>query len=174
MFQEGELLTLPLLLDNYTPQFEGTRAPFTPAQAITCKCMYEPSFLELSSFPLFVAVCGVRYLDTSITGLPLFVLRLATEVNWESEQECFESLAKEIGLFYALNPNWIASDDDTSNMSSPDATTSSGQPSWRWTVEHVIYPALKATLLPSQATAQDSSILQIANLHDLYKVFERC
>ena len=102
----------------------------------------------------------------------MFVLRLATEVNWESERECFDSLAKEIGQFYALNSDWI--EPDNASTSQSQAAASSSQPSWRWTVEHVIYPAFKATLLPSQDTAQDSSILQIANLHDLYKVFERC
>ncbi len=45
---------------------------------------------------------------------------------------------------------------------------------WRWTVEHVLYPAFKSTLLPPSTMADDASLLQIANLHDLYKVFERC
>ena len=46
--------------------------------------------------------------------------------------------------------------------------------SWKWTVEHVIYPALRTLFYPPKTFAEDASILQIANLPDLYKVFERC
>jgi len=46
--------------------------------------------------------------------------------------------------------------------------------SWKWTVEHVIYPGLRNYFYPPKRMAEDSSVLQIANLPDLYKVFERC
>ena len=45
---------------------------------------------------------------------------------------------------------------------------------WKWTVEHVIFPALRSDFLPPKKMATDGSLLQIADLHDLYKVFERC
>ena len=45
---------------------------------------------------------------------------------------------------------------------------------WRWMVEHVVYPAVRSVLQPPKSSAEDASLLQIANLHDLYKVFERC
>ena len=45
---------------------------------------------------------------------------------------------------------------------------------WRWMVEHVIFPTLKTDFIPLRKMAEDGSILQIADLHDLYKVFERC
>jgi DNA mismatch repair protein MLH1 len=34
-------------------------------------------------------------------NLPMLIVRLATDVDWEVEQDCFESLSKEIGSFYA-------------------------------------------------------------------------
>ncbi len=43
-----------------------------------------------------------------------------------------------------------------------------------WTVEHVICPALRCTLLPPRRWADDATFLQLANLPDLYRVFERC
>lgn len=29
-------------------------------------------------------------------GLPIFLLRLATEVNWDEEETCFQNLAEEL------------------------------------------------------------------------------
>ena len=35
----------------------------------------------------------------------MFILRLATEVNWSAELDCFETFAQEIARFYSLrNP----------------------------------------------------------------------
>ena len=36
-------------------------------------------------------------------GLPIFLLRLATEVNWDDEEMCFKNLAEE----FARVSNWI-------------------------------------------------------------------
>ncbi|XP_041263832.1 DNA mismatch repair protein Mlh1 isoform X2 [Onychostruthus taczanowskii] len=69
-----------------------------------------------------------------LEGLPMFILRLATESE-ESE---------------------------------------SGSTTWKWTVEHVLYKAFRTHLLPPKHFAEDGNILQLANLPDLYKVFERC
>jgi DNA mismatch repair protein MLH1 len=41
-------------------------------------------------------------------------------------------------------------------------------------IEHVVFPAFKRFLLPPKSSLVDKSLLQIANLPDLYKVFERC
>ena len=124
--QDGNILTLPLLLDKYIPPLEG---------------------------------------------LPIYVLRLATEVDWDSEKECFESLARETSEFYAVKSDWLSTGDSDPPHSSDSVSTS---PSWQWAVEHVVYPALRSTLLPPKSFSEDASLLQIANLHDLYKVFERC
>ena len=45
---------------------------------------------------------------------------------------------------------------------------------WRWIMEHVIFPALKTDFIPQRKMAEDGTVLQIADLHELYKVFERC
>jgi DNA mismatch repair protein MLH1 len=46
--------------------------------------------------------------------------------------------------------------------------------SWRQTVEQVIYPAAKQILNPPKICSEDMTFVQVANLPDLYKVFERC
>lgn len=46
--------------------------------------------------------------------------------------------------------------------------------SWRWKVEHVICKALRTLFSPPKRFSEDGAVLQIANLPDLFKVFERC
>ncbi|KAI8647179.1 hypothetical protein BD408DRAFT_378988 [Parasitella parasitica] len=84
--------------------------------------------------------------------LPLFLLRLGTEVNWESEKECFHTLAKELAIFYSAEPP--LSQDDLLK------------------VEHYIFPSFKTHF--SAPASLKKHITQVANLTDLYKVFERC
>ncbi|XP_053786191.1 DNA mismatch repair protein Mlh1 isoform X2 [Desmodus rotundus] len=125
--EEGNLIGLPLLIDNYVPPLEG---------------------------------------------LPIFILRLATEVNWDEEKECFESLSKECAMFYSVRKQYVTEESTLSGQQS-------GGPSptphpWKWTVEHIVYKAFRSHLLPPKHFTEDGTVLQLANLPDLYKVFERC
>ncbi|KAK5638973.1 hypothetical protein RI129_013268 [Pyrocoelia pectoralis] len=90
--------------------------------------------------------------------LPMYILRLATEVDWEHEKKCFKSFARETGIYYAkmLECNLQSSD------------------SWKWIIEHVFYPAIKESFLPPKSFTENAAVLQIADLPHLYKVFERC
>ncbi|CAD7671935.1 unnamed protein product [Nyctereutes procyonoides] len=125
--EEGNLIGLPLLIDNYVPPLEG---------------------------------------------LPIFILRLATEVNWDEEKECFESLSKECAMFYSIRKQYISEESTLSGQQS-EVCGSSANP-WKWTVEHIVYKAFRSHLLPPKHFTEDGNILQLANLPDLYKVFERC
>uniref|UniRef100_A0A8C4T9N0 MutL homolog 1, colon cancer, nonpolyposis type 2 (E. coli) n=1 Tax=Erpetoichthys calabaricus TaxID=27687 RepID=A0A8C4T9N0_ERPCA len=106
----------------------------------------------------------------ALEGLPLFILRLATEVNWDDEKECFESFSRECSMFYSIRKQFILED---TAFTQTEAFGMSEKP-WRWTVEHVVFKAFRSFLAPPKKFAEDGSILQIANLPDLYKVFERC
>ena len=35
----------------------------------------------------------------------VYVMRLATEVNWTDEEECFRTFCEETAKFYAVQPN---------------------------------------------------------------------
>ncbi|NWI65302.1 MLH1 protein, partial [Todus mexicanus] len=107
-----------------------------------------------------------------LEGLPMLILRLATEVNWDEEKECFESLSKELAMFYSIRKQYIL--DEASLTSSQNEGADPGSTPWKWTVEHVLYKAFRNHLLPPKHFAEDGNILQLANLPDLYKVFERC
>ncbi|XP_043497332.1 DNA mismatch repair protein Mlh1 [Polistes fuscatus] len=88
--------------------------------------------------------------------LPIYILRLSTEVDWTTEQACFQNICRETARYYSeMNP--------IHNMHD-----------WKYVTEHILYPAIRESLLPPKPFAHDSTILQIASLPNLYKVFERC
>lgn len=88
--------------------------------------------------------------------LPLFFLRLGTEVDWESEIGCFDSLARELAILYSLDAPINQSD----------------RADYIWKVEHLLFPSFKTHF--SAPVKLKSYVTQVANLTDLYKIFERC
>lgn len=106
-------------------------------------------------------------------NLPSFLLRLASEVDWKEEEACFHSLAKEIAKFYAISTDETS--EYNSNQHQEDdsiGVNSTSSDNWMRVIEHTLYPAMKAKLLPIRSSA--NSIINVASLPDLYKVFERC
>ncbi|XP_022062930.2 DNA mismatch repair protein Mlh1 isoform X1 [Acanthochromis polyacanthus] len=100
-------------------------------------------------------------------GLPMFILRLATEVNWDNEKDCFRDFSKECSMFYSIRKQYILE-------AEPGEEQDAEVNCWRWKVEHVIFKAFRSLFSPPKDFSEDGSVLQIANLPDLYKVFERC
>lgn len=92
-------------------------------------------------------------------ALPTFLVQLVTEVNWSSEKECFNTFSRQTAIFYS-QPN----PDDNEDVLKSEM----------WKQEHIIFPAIRRNFLPPTSFIGNGAILQIANLCDLYKVFERC
>uniref|UniRef100_A0A3B4YQ56 MutL homolog 1, colon cancer, nonpolyposis type 2 (E. coli) n=1 Tax=Seriola lalandi dorsalis TaxID=1841481 RepID=A0A3B4YQ56_SERLL len=105
-------------------------------------------------------------------GLPMFILRLATEVNWDNEKECFRDFSKECSMFYSIRKQYILEAEPGEEQVS--LLTGGESNSWRWKVEHIIFKAFRTLFSPPKNFSEDGTVLQIANLPDLYKVFERC
>ncbi|XP_050681284.1 DNA mismatch repair protein Mlh1 isoform X1 [Leptidea sinapis] len=92
-------------------------------------------------------------------ALPTYLVRLVTEVNWDNEKQCFETFSRQTAIFYS-QPNT----DSCSDVAKSE----------QWKQEYVIYPAIRKYFLPPTSFVHNGAIVQIANLSDLYKVFERC
>ncbi len=99
---------------------------------------------------------------TNIKGLPLFILRLATEVDWDNERQCFSGIALELARFYSYLPHTNAGHDSNIGRQAAQIVTND------------IMPALRHFLVPQNSFTEDGTVVQVADLESLYKVFERC
>lgn len=96
--------------------------------------------------------------EPSIHSLPEFVFQLATEVNWEEEEACFESVAQVLAHWYAELRYPAQGADKTALV-----------------LEHVVFPATKRAEFSPPHELNDASIITpVACLTKLYKIFERC
>jgi DNA mismatch repair protein MLH1 len=85
-------------------------------------------------------------------GLGIFLLRLATQVDWSEEKPCFQGICRELGNYYSSLP------------------TSDHQPY----VQHTLFPAISYLLVPPEHLSEDGNVKVLTRLSTLYKVFERC
>jgi len=121
--------------------------------------------------------------------LPELLYKLAVFVNWEEEQECFKTFAKQLAWFYSLCEDYEieqaqssdeAPDAESFNSKSNEQITNELASGYsvqmlKFITQHIFYPACKSKQFnPPVEFATNGTVIETACLAQLYKVFERC
>ena len=102
----------------------------------------------------------------SAHGLPFFLLRLATEVDWTEEKPCFHGVCREVGAYYAMLADSFG---DSGDGAVNDKDSLLHQ------VRHSLFPAISTLLIPPKKVEDDESCIRVlTTLSKLYRGFERC
>ncbi|KAK6544565.1 DNA mismatch repair protein [Orbilia ellipsospora] len=137
---------------------------------------------ELESIPLLL-----KGYVPNLAKLPSFLLRLGPRVNWDDELECFDCFIRELAIFHI--PEAIprapvsidAQDGDQEMRDADDVASTEAKEKERvyekrraeisTALENILFPEFRKRLLPSKDMLQ--GVTEIANLKNLYKIFER-
>lgn len=122
--------------------------------------------------------------------LPHFLLRLASDVDWAREKPCLDGVCAQLAAFYASLPTVRESfegqgadqggaEAEASQASTPwqppaDDPPPSHPESLHWQLQHALFPAMRTGLAAPRAFADDTTVVQVAALERLYRIFERC
>ena len=161
---DGEVQTLPLMLRGYLPNWNKLPLFLLRLGSEVWKIGFRNPLRRRSR-----TNCGIN------------------QVEWDTEMDCFRTFSRELADFYAVEPPIIDSEEgmgaetvpgEGASESSMDADALKPEPKetieYRHMIEHVLFPAFRAHLLTPTSVATNGTVLQLANLPDLYKVFERC
>ena len=108
-------------------------------------------------------------------SINVFLLRLATEVSWNDELSCFNSIANIIAQFYKKLPP--VSDTSCKILKKPDYEKEIS--SFKENIlSSIFFPAFRSYLIAPSESERNSfpknSIVSLSTLEQLYKIFERC
>ncbi|PRP82276.1 hypothetical protein PROFUN_06288 [Planoprotostelium fungivorum] len=99
--------------------------------------------------------------------LPAFIYSLCLDVDWTEELRCIDSLTRVIAEW---EKDFGGRSEDEDRFYAGERAEEEEEK----VVENVLYPAIKSVLKPTEELIENRSILQIASMEKLYKVFERC
>jgi DNA mismatch repair protein MLH1 len=146
--------------DEEVGDLEGEEGGGEEAQkGVGSKKEEKQGLVELLALPALLEGFAPR-----AAALPIFLLRLATDTKWDDEQECFHGVAAHIATFYSALV-------DSQRKYVPGAKP---EPALESLLQGLLLPAIKALLLAPKDVFIDDTVIQIAALDQLYKVFERC
>lgn len=147
--EDGLDETLPMLLRDYTP--------------------------NLDKLPLFLMRLGPQ-----VRKARLLIIHSSGswQVDWTAERECFNTFLRELALFYVPEPlmNGCPGEGDVAKQSTDQGAEERAANAHRamlWQIQHILFPAMARYLVPPK-TLLDRDVVQVADLPELYRVFERC
>ncbi|WWD18950.1 hypothetical protein CI109_103406 [Kwoniella shandongensis] len=116
----------------------------------------------------------------NLDRLPHFLLCLGTQVDWESEKGCFSTFLREMAVFYSPRPfhdtppsGAGVDENGDDGMGLELGSTMEQEVNHRlWQLEHVLFPSFRRYTSWSKEKLVD--VNQVANLPDLFRIFERC
>ena len=118
-----------------------------------------------------------------VSRLPDFVKSLREKVDWSNEKRCFVTIAECLAEFYGVldddeNDDDDDDDDDNNNKNNNNNNNEGEEHNNdenTWQTKHVVFPALgSSAFAPPARFARDGTVVEVACLEQLYKVFERC
>ncbi|KAI1294253.1 DNA mismatch repair protein [Mortierella claussenii] len=142
---------------------------------------------ELTAIPMMI-----RGYVPNLEKLPDFMWRLGSEVDWTTEKACFQTVARELAIFYSTQPERIEDEDEveveegeggdlnkdsdeTSRLHEGKSKQEIQDAQFQHMISTLIFPALKKQFIPPKSLIEKSGmVVQVAQVKDLYKVFERC
>ncbi|KAI0659236.1 DNA mismatch repair protein MutL [Cubamyces menziesii] len=115
----------------------------------------------------------LRDYTPNLDKLPLFLMRLGPQVDWTEEQPCFDTFLRELAYFYVPEPVLLPKGDARGDAEDSANEDVEAQKATLWQIQHVLFPAMARYLVPPKSLL-DRDVVQVADLPDLYRVFERC
>jgi len=111
----------------------------------------------------------------NLDRLPHLLLCLGTRVNWGEEKECFGSILKELAFFFAPRslPS-IPSNDKDEDEEEGGGEGKEAEKHARWQLEHILFPSMRKYTHWKRDSLSNGDLKQVANLPDLFRIFERC
>ncbi|KAH8155401.1 uncharacterized protein LAJ45_00411 [Morchella importuna] len=111
----------------------------------------------------------------SLGKLPSFILRLGPNIDWTSELECFDTLLRELALFYVPEklPSVSADADDGNDVvaAAGNWDVEARRKELGRMVETAIFPVVRKRLIAPKTLL--GAVTEVANLKGLYRIFER-
>ncbi|KAL0479900.1 DNA mismatch repair protein MLH1 [Acrasis kona] len=106
----------------------------------------------------------------------------------ESDQGCFQSIGIFVAMFSCTCREWELAERDLETESSQSSSQHEeakttvrlsgahgySQQRLSWTIQHVVFPALRSVFLPPGDFEADKSVQELVQTDELYKMFERC
>ena len=130
---------------------------------------------------------GAHGCAIELDRLPQLLVRLATRVDWQDEQECFDSFARQVAWGCLPSPPPPPStlsqatgeageaEESEEAVKAAEAEREEEEEATRRRVQHLWFDSMaksRGKYVPSKEMKE--YVVQVANLPDLYRVFERC